>query len=87
MRPHPRRRPAVKKMITRYRDGDLDGARALDEELRPSIELLRVVGNPIAIKRALDLLGLAPATVRLPLVEADEAETTTIRDCSSVLVC
>jgi 4-hydroxy-tetrahydrodipicolinate synthase len=73
--------PRVKEMITRFREGDLDGARALDEELRPSIELLRVVGNPIAIKRALDLLGLAPATVRLPLVEADEAETNAIRDC------
>ena len=62
-------------MIRLYREGDVDGARALDEELRPAIELLRVVGNPIAIKRALDLLGLAPATVRLPLVEADEVET------------
>ena len=51
--------PQVKEMIRRYRDGDLDGARALDEELRPAIELLRVQTNPIAIKRALDLLGLA----------------------------
>ena len=73
--------PQVKEMIRRYREGDVAGARALDEELRPAIELLRVVGNPIAIKRALDLLGLAPATVRLPLVEADEAETAAIRGC------
>jgi 4-hydroxy-tetrahydrodipicolinate synthase len=73
--------PQVKEMIRRYRDGDLAGARALDEELRPAIELLRVQTNPIAIKRALDLLGLAPATVRLPLVEADEAETAAVRDC------
>jgi 4-hydroxy-tetrahydrodipicolinate synthase len=71
----------VKERIQRYRDGDVDGARALDEELRPSIELLRVVTNPIAIKRALELLGLSPATVRLPLVEADETETAAIRDC------
>ena len=73
--------PQVKEMIRRHREGDVAGARALDSELRPSIELLRVVVNPIAIKRALDLLGLAPATVRLPLVEADEAETTAIRGC------
>jgi 4-hydroxy-tetrahydrodipicolinate synthase len=73
--------PQVKEMIRRYRDGDLAGARALDEELRPAIELLRVQTNPIAINRALDLLGLAPATVRLPLVEADEAETAAVRDC------
>jgi 4-hydroxy-tetrahydrodipicolinate synthase len=71
----------VKELVQRFRDGDVEGARALDRELRPSIELLRVVTNPIAIKRALDLLGLAPATVRLPLVEADEAETAAIRGC------
>ena len=67
--------PQVKEMIAPHREGDVDGARALDEELRPAIELLRVQTNPIAIKRALDLLGHAPGTVRLPLVEADEAET------------
>jgi 4-hydroxy-tetrahydrodipicolinate synthase len=71
----------VKEMIHRYKTGDVDGAHALDEELRPSIELLRVVTNPIAIKKALELLGIAPGTVRLPLVEADEAETTAIRGC------
>jgi 4-hydroxy-tetrahydrodipicolinate synthase len=73
--------PQVKEMIRRYREGDVEGAHALDEDLRPSIDLLRTVVNPIAIKRALDLLGLAPATVRLPLVEADDAETAVIRDC------
>jgi 4-hydroxy-tetrahydrodipicolinate synthase len=73
--------PQVKEMIRLFRVGDRDGAHALDEALRPSIDLLRVVVNPIAIKRALDLLGLAPATVRLPLVEADEAETAAIRGC------
>ena len=73
--------PRVKELVTRYREGDVEGARALDEELRPSIELLRVVTNPIAIKRALDLLDLAPARVRLPLVEADAGETAAIRDC------
>ena len=39
-------------MISRFRAGDLDGARALDEELRPAIDLLRVQTNPIAIKTA-----------------------------------
>ena len=62
--------PRVKEMITRYRDGDVEGARALDEELRPSIELLRVQSNPIAIKKALQLLGHEVGGLRLPLVEA-----------------
>ncbi len=73
--------PRVKEMITRFREGDVDGARALDEELRPSIELLRVQSNPIAIKKALQLLGHEVGGVRLPLVGADEDETAAIRDC------
>jgi 4-hydroxy-tetrahydrodipicolinate synthase len=73
--------PRVKEMIARYRDGDLDGARALDEELRPAIEILRVQSNPIAIKKALQLLGHEVGGLRLPLVEADDDETAAIRDC------
>jgi 4-hydroxy-tetrahydrodipicolinate synthase len=73
--------PQVKEMIRLHGEGEADAARAIDEELRPAIDLLRVVVNPIAIKRALDLLGLAPAAVRLPLVEADEEETAAIRGC------
>jgi 4-hydroxy-tetrahydrodipicolinate synthase len=73
--------PRLKEMITRYRDGDLEGARSLDEELRPAIELLRVQSNPIAIKKALQLLGHEVGGLRLPLVEADDEETTAIRDC------
>ena len=67
-------------MISRYKAGDVDGARALDEELRPAIEILKVQTNPIAIKKALQLLGHEVGGLRLPLVEADEAETAEIRD-------
>ncbi len=73
--------PRVKEMITRYREGDVDGARALDEELRPAIDILRVQSNPIAIKKALQLLGHEVGGLRLPLVEADDEETTAIRNC------
>ena len=71
----------VKELIASYRAGDVERAHALDEELRPSIELLRVQTNPIAIKKALQLLGHGVGGLRLPLVEADEAETAQIRDC------
>jgi 4-hydroxy-tetrahydrodipicolinate synthase len=73
--------PRVKEMVTRYRAGDVEGAREIDEELRPAIELLRVQTNPIAIKRALQLLGHEVGGLRLPLVEADETETAAVRDC------
>ena len=73
--------PRVKEMISRFRSGDVEGARELDQELRPALELLKVQTNPIAIKRALQLLGHEVGGLRLPLVEADEAETGRIRDC------
>ena len=62
--------PQVKEMVRRFREGDVEGARALDQELAPSIDLLRVAGNPIAIKCALNLLGHDVGGHRLPLVEA-----------------
>ena len=55
--------------------------RALDEELRPSIELLRVQTNPIAIKTALNLLGHDVGGFRLPLVEATPARSAAVRGC------
>ncbi len=77
--------PQVKEMITRFRAGDLDAARTIDEELRPAIELLRVQTNPIAIKTALNLLGHDVGGVRLPLVEATPEERTAVRNCLELL--
>ena len=71
----------VREMVRLYRAGDVDGARALDEELRPSIDLLRVAPNPIAIKCALNLLGHEVGGLRLPLVAADEQEEAAVRGC------
>jgi 4-hydroxy-tetrahydrodipicolinate synthase len=73
--------PQVKEMARRFRAGDVDGARALDEELRPSIDLLRAAPNPIAIKCALNLLGHDVGGLRLPLVEANEDEEAAVRGC------
>jgi 4-hydroxy-tetrahydrodipicolinate synthase len=73
--------PRVREMVQRYRDGDLDGARELDRELAPSIELLRVAPNPIAIKCALNLLGHDVGGLRLPLVEATVEEREAVRSC------
>jgi len=73
--------PQVKEMVRRYLDGDVEGARALDRELAPSIDLLRVVVNPIAIKCALNLLGHEVGGHRLPLVEATDEEREAVRGC------
>jgi len=71
----------VKEMIRLAREGDLDGARRIDEELRPAIELIGVVTGPIQIKAALNMLGHDVGGLRLPLVEASEDEQARIRSC------
>ena len=73
--------PQVKEMIRRFRDGDAEGARALNAEVEPAIDILKVVVNPIAIKAALNMLGHDVGGHRLPLVEASEDEKQQIRGC------
>jgi 4-hydroxy-tetrahydrodipicolinate synthase len=73
--------PQVKEMIRRYRDGDEDGARELEAAAQPALDILKVQANPIAIKAALELLGHEVGGLRLPLVEANEAERAQIRLC------
>jgi 4-hydroxy-tetrahydrodipicolinate synthase len=73
--------PQVKEMARLYGAGDIEGARALDAELAPSIDLLRVAVNPIAIKSALNLLGHEVGGHRLPLVEATDEEREAVRGC------
>jgi 4-hydroxy-tetrahydrodipicolinate synthase len=73
--------PQVKELVRLWKAGEHEAARALDGELVPSIELLRVVTNPIAIKAALNLLGHEVGGHRLPLVDATEEERAQVRDC------
>ena len=71
----------MKRMIRLHAEGDVDGARAVNEELRPAYDLLRVTTNPIGIKTALNLLGHDLGGFRLPMVEATADETGQIRAC------
>ena len=73
--------PQVQELLRRFKAGDLDGARALDAELRPSIELLRIAPNPIAIKCALELLGHPVGGSRLPMVGPTDEERDAVRGC------
>ena len=69
----------VKEMIRLYNEGDVDGARAIDDELKPLVDLLGVTINPIPVKAALNLLGHEVGGLRLPLVEASDEELAEIR--------
>ena len=73
--------PQVKEMVRRFREGDREGARQIDEELGPAYELLAVTTGPIQIKAALNLVGHDVGGLRLPLVEASDDEKAQIRDC------
>jgi 4-hydroxy-tetrahydrodipicolinate synthase len=71
--------PRVKELVRLYGEGDTEGARAIDEELKTVIDALGVTINPIPVKAALNLLGHDVGGLRLPLVEASEGERAEIR--------
>jgi 4-hydroxy-tetrahydrodipicolinate synthase len=68
----------MRRMIELARSGDMDGARAQDAELHGLYTALAVTTNPIPVKAALNLLGHEVGGLRLPLVEADAAQTATV---------
>jgi 4-hydroxy-tetrahydrodipicolinate synthase len=69
----------VKELIRLFKEGDVEAARAIDEELKPLIDVLGVTINPIPVKAALNMLGHEVGGVRLPLVEASDRERAEIR--------
>jgi 4-hydroxy-tetrahydrodipicolinate synthase len=69
----------VKEMVRLFREGDSDGARVVDDELKPVVEALNAAVNPIPVKAALNMLGHDVGGLRLPLVEATEEELVEIR--------
>ena len=73
--------PQTKEMIRRYKDGDVEDARRLNEEMAPAFDLLKIQTNPIPIKAAVNLLGHEVGGYRLPMVEPTEQELAQVRDC------
>ncbi|HEY2777178.1 MAG TPA: 4-hydroxy-tetrahydrodipicolinate synthase [Gaiellaceae bacterium] len=71
----------TKEMVTRYKSGDAAGAKALNEEMAPAFELLKIQTNPIPIKAAVNLLGHEVGGYRLPMVDPTEEELTQVRSC------
>ena len=69
----------VKEMIRLYNEGDSEGARRIDDELKPLVDALGVTINPVPVKAALNLLGHEVGGLRLPLVEATADEIAEIR--------
>jgi 4-hydroxy-tetrahydrodipicolinate synthase len=69
----------MREMWDAAQDGDLERARRIDAELTPVYDGLSVTTNPIPVKAALSMLGLASDRVRLPLVPADSEQRAAVR--------
>jgi 4-hydroxy-tetrahydrodipicolinate synthase len=69
----------MRAMWDAAQENDLNRAREIDAELTPIFEGLSVTTNPIPLKAALEMLGLAPDRLRLPLVSADPEQRAAVR--------
>ncbi|HVO55381.1 MAG TPA: 4-hydroxy-tetrahydrodipicolinate synthase [Solirubrobacterales bacterium] len=69
----------MREMWDAAQAGDLDRSRRTDSELQPVYEGLSVTTNPIPVKAALSLLGLASDRMRLPMVSADAEQRAAVR--------
>jgi 4-hydroxy-tetrahydrodipicolinate synthase len=69
----------MREMWDAAQGGDLERARQIDAELTPVFEGLSVTTNPIPLKAALEMLGLAPDRLRLPLVPADTEQRAAVK--------
>ncbi len=69
----------MREMWDAAQSGDISRAREIDAELTPLYEGLSVTTNPIPVKAALDMLGLIPERMRLPLVPADADQRAAVK--------
>jgi 4-hydroxy-tetrahydrodipicolinate synthase len=69
----------MREMWDAAQGGDIARAREIDAELTPLFEGLSVTTNPIPIKAALEMLGLASERMRLPLVPADADQRAAVK--------
>ena len=69
----------IRAMITAYLRGEQEEAAAIHRRLVPLTKALFLVGNPVPVKYALNVLGFPAGPPRLPLVEPDEATAAQIR--------
>ena len=69
----------VKEQIQRFKSGDVEGARTIDESLQIVMDALSVTTNPIPVKAGLAMAGHDVGGVRLPLVQATDEERALLR--------
>jgi len=70
----------MKEMYSAFRRGDIEKARQLHYRLMPLFSAMFIDTNPIPVKKALELMGLAAGKPKLPLVELDESKTEKLKE-------
>ena len=68
------------QIYERFVAGDLAGARQMHYELSPLFRAMFVDTNPIPVKRAVAIRGMAAGPVRLPLDDLDYEKTEKLRE-------
>lgn len=66
------------QMIALIEAGDLASARKINSELLPVFDAMFITSNPIPLKKAMELIGQPVGRPRLPLLEANQDETSRI---------
>ncbi len=69
----------MQEMIEAYFAGDVKKAQQIHIELMPFFKVIFVTTNPIPIKTAVNLMGLAGGGFRPPMIPANQAETEQLR--------
>ncbi len=70
----------MKEMYMAFKEGDLPKAVELHHKLTPLFDVLFIDTNPIPVKKALNLMGLAAGKPRMPLVELSEEKTEKLKN-------
>ncbi len=62
----------VAEMVSKFKKGDIEGARKLHYKLLPLIKAVFLETNPIPVKTAMSLMGMIEPNLRLPLCSMAE---------------
>lgn len=67
-------------MYEKFMSGDLEGARNVHFELSPLFRGMFIETNPIPVKKAVGLRGMAAGPLRLPLDELEEEKVNSLKE-------
>lgn len=59
-------------LVQKFLDGDIEGSKKLQLDMKPLIDALFIEVNPIPVKTAMNLLGFKVGNLRLPLADMSE---------------